>query len=360
MTNKSEEDMRATQITRREVLRRAAALTALAAIPGTGARAQANTLIAHTFPAGFHDLTRDVLVPYFKRKTGADVTLTTMLAVDATTRLIAAKGGRPPFDITVLDPGPMLDAIKAGVLAEYPVARSERFNELVPVARDKWGPKVTMQVIGIGYNPKRVKTPPKSWDDLWRPEYKGRVGLTGLTSTMGTASLVEIARVRGGGEANIEPAFRALRELLPNVGAISANLGAHAALFQQEQVDIAPNNFNFVETLKGRGVSIEFAVPETGLVGWTTSMHIAANTDKPELAFQYVESALAAEVQDKSQVAPHWVIPTNARVAPRGPVEAKLGKTIADIGSRFRVQDWSIINEQRSAWIDRFNREIRV
>lgn len=349
-----------TELTRREMLYGAASLGALAGLPAMPAFAQAGNLIAHTFPPPFQDMTQKVLIPEFKRKTNSDVTLTTMLAVDAVTRLSAAKGGRPPFDIVLLDQGPLLDAVKAGVLAEYPVAKSAHYKDLLPVAQDKWGPKFTMQMVGIGYNPKKVKTPPKSWSDLWSPEYKGRVGLTALNSSLGTAFLAELARVRGGSEADIEPAFKALRELLPNVGAIAANLGAYAALFQQEQVDIAPQNFNFVETLKGRGVSIEFAVPETGLVGWTTSIHIAANTDKPDLAFQYVETAIAPETQEKAQVEPWWVIPTNSKVPTRGPVQTKLGASLNDIGSKFRVQNWEVINAQRSAWIERFNREIRV
>jgi putative spermidine/putrescine transport system substrate-binding protein len=345
--------------TRRDVLRAAVAYSAATGF-SPFARAQSGTIVAHTFPAGFQELTQNVLVPEFKKKSGTEVTLTTLLAVDAVTRLVAAKGGRPPFDVTILDQGPLLDAIKAGVIAEYPVERSVHFKELVPVAQDKWGPKFTMQMVGIGYNPKRVPDPPKSWNDLWKPEYKGRVGLTALNSSLGTAFLVELARVHGGSEANIEPAFAALRELLPNIGAVSANLGAHATLFQQEQVDIAPHNFNFVETLKGRGVSVEFAVPETGLVGWTTSMHVSANSDKADLAFQYIETAISPDVQEKFQTAPHWVIPTNSKVPTRGPIQAKLGNTIAEIGGRFRVQDWAVINAQRSAWIERFNREIKL
>ena len=75
------------------------------------------------------------------------------------------------------------------------------------------------------------------------------------------AFMAELARLRGGSESNLEPAFKALQELLPNVGAISANLGAHATLFQQEQIDIAPYNFNFVQTLKGKDVPVELAIP---------------------------------------------------------------------------------------------------
>jgi putative spermidine/putrescine transport system substrate-binding protein len=349
-----------TDLSRRQMLYGAASLGVISSLPTWPARAQSGTLIAHTFPPPFQDMTQQVLIPEFERKTGSHVTLTPMLAIDAVTRLSAAQGGRPPFDVVLLDQGPLLDAVKAGVIAEYPVAKSKHYKDLLPVAQDKWGPKFTMQMVGIGYNPKKVKTPPTSWDALSDPAYKGRVGLTALNSSLGIAFLVELARINGGSEGNIAPAFEALAKILPNVGAVSANLGAHAALFQQEQVDIAPHNFNFVETLKGRGVDIEFAVPETGLVGWTTSIHVAANTDKPDLAFDYIETAISPETQSSAQAEPWWCIPTNTKVLTRGPVQTKLGASLDEIGTKFRVQDWVTINVQRSEWIERFNREIRI
>ena len=319
----------------------------------------AENLVAVTFPGTFHDAHRAILVPHFKKGTGADVTLTTQLAVDVISKLAAAGAGKPPFDIAMLDEGPLLDGVKQGLFAEYPVAQSANWKDLHPTFQDKWGPKVTMQAVGIGYNPKRVKNPPRSWDDLWKPEFKGRVGLTALNSSLGVAFLAEIARLRGGGETNIEPAFKALRELLPNVGAISANLGAHATLFQQEQVDIAPHNFNFVENLRSKGVNLEFVVPETGAVGWRTSLHIAKHAANHKLAAQYIESHLVPDVQSEMQKAPYWIIPTNSKVGLAGPVQEKLGKTMADLG-KIRFQDWAAINERRGAWIERFNREIRT
>ena len=51
--------------------------------------------------------------------------------------------------------------------------------------------------------------PPTSWEDLWKPEYKGRVGITGMASSLGTAFMVEIAKLNGGSETNVEPAFAA-------------------------------------------------------------------------------------------------------------------------------------------------------
>src|SRR5581483_11756358 len=169
--------------------------------------------------------------------------------------------------------------------------------------------------------PKKIKTPPTSWDALWDPQYKGRVGLTALNSQLGIAFLAEINRLRGGNEENFEPAFKALKELLPNVGAIGANLGAYATLWQQEQIDIAPYNFNFVQTLKGKDVPVELSIPATGPVGWTTSMH------------------LDPAVQSAMLKPPYDVIPTNGKVALEGAITKSVASTHAEL-VKIRSFDW--------------------
>ena len=261
-------------IGRRQILEAGLAAGALALLPRRANAA--DPLVVATFPGTWNEAHRDVLAPYFRKKTGAEVTQTIALATDQVAKLEASRG-KPPFDVAIMDEGPLLDAVKAGVLEKYPVDKSPNYRDLVPAFQDPWGPKISLQVIGIGFNPRKIKERPKSWNDLFNPAYKGRVGLTALNSTLGMAFMVDLARTRGGGESDIEPAFKALKELLPGVGAISANLGAHAALFQQEQIDIAPYNFNFVQTLKEKGVDIEFATLDTGIPAWRTSLHLVKN-----------------------------------------------------------------------------------
>jgi putative spermidine/putrescine transport system substrate-binding protein len=245
------------------------------------------------------------------------------------------------------------------LIVEYPVAKSPRYGELLPAFQDKWGPKITMQVIGIGYNPKKIAAVPKSWDELWEPKYKGRVGLTALNSQLGIAFLAELNRLKGGDEGNFEPAFKALRELLPNVGAIAANLGAYATLWQQEQIDIAPYNFNFVQTLKGKDVPVELAIPTSGPVGWATSLHLVANAADPDLAVKYIDEHLDAGIQAQMLQPPYDVIPTNSKVKLEGAITLAIAKTQDDLG-KIRTIDWDKLNPQRGALIERFNREIKL
>lgn len=216
-----------------------------------------------------------------------------------------------------------------------------------------------MQVIGIGYNPKKITTPPKSWDELWNPKYKGRVGLTALNSQLGIAFLAELNRIKGGDESNFDPAFKALRELLPNVGAIGANLGAFATLWQQEQIDIAPYNFNFVQTLKAKDVPVEFSIPDTGAAGWETSLHVVANAAEPDLAVKYIDMHLDPKIQSQLMKPPYDVIPTSSQVTLEGEIARTLAKSHDDL-AKVRGFDWDKLNPQRGALIERFNREIKV
>jgi putative spermidine/putrescine transport system substrate-binding protein len=345
-------------INRRQLLRSAGALGLAAGAPRI-ALGQSKTLVAATFPGTWSEADRNVILPAFKQKTGATATQSIILGTDQVARLVAAKGNQPPFDVAFFDAPQVIDAVRDGLIVEYPVAKSPNFKELLPSAQDKWGPKITMQVIGVGYNPSKIAAPPTSWDDLLDPKYKGRVGLTALNSQLGIAFLVEINRLKGGTDDNFDPAFKFLAQLLPNVGAIAANLGAYATLWQQEQVDIAPYNFNFVQTLKAKDVPVELSIPSSGAVGWSTSLHLVANAAEPDLAVQYIDLHLDAAIQAQLMQPPYDAIPTNSQVKLEGAITKSLAKSQEDL-AKIRTIDWEKINPQRGALIDRFNREIKL
>src|SRR5271154_6417273 len=337
-----EETTMTTMIDRRHLLRRAGGLGLVMAMSRL-ALAQSKTLVAATFPGTWSEADRNVILPAFKQKTGAAVTQSIILGGDQVSRLVAAKGNQPPFDVAFFDAPQVIDAVRDGLIVEYPVAKSPNFKELLPSAQDKWGPKITMQVIGIGYNPKKITTPPTSWDDLLDPKYKGRVGLTALNSQLGIAFLVEVNRLKGGTDDNFDPAFKYLAQLLPHVGAIAANLGAYATLWQQEQVDIAPYNFNFVQTLKAKDVPVELSIPMSGAVGWATSLHLVANATEPDLAVKYIDLHLSAPIQEQLLKPPYEAIPTNAKVKLEGPITKSLAKSQDDL-TKVRTIDWEKIN----------------
>jgi len=344
---------------RRTLLQAGAAGLAVLAVPHPGRAA--GKIVATTYPGSFEEAYRAVLLPYFERETKSSVILQPLLGVDQVAKIAAARAN-PPYDAVMFDEGPLYNAIKAGILQKFPADKSKYFNDLPPVfqGKDGWGPVVTIQVCGLAYNPKKVKTPPTSWADLWKPEYKGRVGVTGVGSSLGAAFLVEVAKMKGGSEGNIEPGFAALKELLPNISALAPSPGALAALFQQGQIDIAPNYFNNVETLRAKGVDIAFAKPKSGAVMIRTSMHIVANSAEPKLALDYIDALLSPEVQGKLEVAPYNMFPTNGKVKYTGENARQVAKDFDELSKSLVLHDWAKIQDNRPAWIERFNKEVKA
>jgi putative spermidine/putrescine transport system substrate-binding protein len=344
---------------RRDLLVSALALGAMNLFPRLS-KAEARRLVFATFTGSWEEAHRDVLVPAFRKATGnAEIVLDPMLSVDQIAKVTAARAN-PPIDVMLHDPGPALVAIAQDLVAPYPVAKSAHYNDLIAEAQEPMGPAPFFQVVGLTYNPDKIKTPPTSWADLWKPEYKGRVGLTNMNSTLGTGFMVEIARMHGGSEANIDEAFKAIALLKPNIAAVAANPGQLATLFQQGQIDISPGNFNAIQILKARGVPVEFVAPKEGAIGFKTTIHIVKNSDKADLGFALIEAALSPEVQRTLMESPYLIVPTNTKVQMSGEIAAVLAKSSEDLKKKFVFQDWKKINEQRAQWIERFNREINT
>jgi len=319
----------------------------------------AGEIVAATYPGAFEESYRKVLLPLVKKETGAQITLTPVLALDQVAK-IAASRANPPFDIALLDEGPMIDALPLGIFEPFPADKSKSNGELgAPFQSKGFGPTVTVQLIGIAYNPKKIATPPTSWLDLWKPEFKGRVGLPDIESSLGTVFMVEVAKLKGGSEKNLEPAFAALKELVPSIGAIAPNPGALGTLFQQGQIDIAPFYFNNTLLIAEKGVDIAFTKPETGLVLVRTSMHIAKNTKAPDLALAWIDGATNADVQQQLQAAPYYLVPTNSKTAFSDAIAKVVGGG-PDALLKNPIPDWPTINANRTAWLKEFTTIVRA
>ena len=345
---------------RRDVLKGLAAIGAAGAAHGVGISfGQGRTISATTFPGAWEEAHRGILVPAYRKATdNAGANLVASLAVDTVSKLVAAKAN-PPYDVVILDEGPFIAAIQHDIFEKLPTDKVTHLKDLPKKFVDprSLGAYCSAQIIGIAYNTEKIKTPPKSWNDLLKPEYKGRVGLASMGSTLIAAWMVEIARINGGSEENMEPAFQYLQKLLPNVGAVSASPGALATLFQQGQVDLAPHYSNNVGDLQAKGVPIAHQKPDTGWQFIRSTFHIVKGTKNVDLAAAYVNASLSPEVQAKMGDKPYLLVPTNTKV-PFSPGLQQYAKDASEL-EKFHGVDWAKLNPKRAEYIDRFNREVK-
>jgi putative spermidine/putrescine transport system substrate-binding protein len=173
-----------------------------------------------------------------------------------------------------------------------------------------------------------------------------------------SAWMVEIARLNGGSETNMEPAFDFVKRLLPNVSAVASNPGSLATLFQQGQIDISVHYNNNVGDLQSKGVPVALARPDTGYIHIKSSLHIVKNSKNVELAAAYLNAAISPEVQTQMADAPYMVAPTSTKAAFSRALSA-YATNMAALEAMNSV-DWSKLNPRRAEYIDRFNREVKV
>lgn len=342
---------------RRSLLRGAAALGAASA-SGLSI-AQAKSISATTYPGAWESAHRQILLPAFTKASGATTNLAASLAVDTVSKIVASKAN-PPFDVVILDEGPYLNALQHDIFEKLPVEKMPFMKDVPQKFIDPrgLGAFVSGQIIGIAYNTDKIKTPPRSWNDLLKPEFKGRVGLAGMGSTLMSAWMVDIARLNGGSEENLEPAFAFVKRLLPNVSAVAANPGSLATLFQQDQIDISIHYNNNVGDLQGKGVPVALARPDTGYIHIKSTMHIVKNSKNVDLAAAYINAALSPEVQSKMADAPYYVAPISSKAV----FSKGLQTYAADMKALEAMNgvDWAKLNPRRAEYIDRFNREVKV
>ena len=335
--------------TRREFLAATAALggTSLVSRPAYAK----GSVTAAMYPGTWEEAYRSHVAPALKKAHNVDLEMTPLFAVDQIAKAQAARG-TPPFDAFVLDPGPRVTGIDRGLFEKFDSKRLTNLGKLPAGLADDWGVTVAAQVVGIGYNPKKLPAP-KAWTDLLKEPWVSRLGMTGFQTTFGTVSIIEIAKQFGGSETNVEPFFAEIKKVLPKIAAIGAP-ASMPSLFQQGQCDITYTNTQTVDTLRSRGVDIEFVKPASGAVAFFTTVHIAKGSKDIENVYKYFDTVLSAPVQTALMQPPNNFLPVNKDVK----LAAHLPMSSLDEMAKFVRHDWAKINPLRAAWIERFNKEV--
>jgi putative spermidine/putrescine transport system substrate-binding protein len=323
-------------------------------------RAQAKEVFFVTYPGSVDEAFKRIVGPAYQERFGGTAIFTPMLNIELIGK-IKASAANPPFDASLFDNGPLIQVTREGLVQKFDAEAFPVLEDVPEPLRNAtgYGPAMALTAVGIAYNPTTVSPPPTSWADLWKPEFKGRVGIVGPASTLGTTFLIEISKMNGGSATNVEPGFAALKDLLPQLGAIAPSPGALATMFQQGQVDLSPQYFNNVAALRARDVDVAFAKPSEGLQLQTITTAIITNAHNREAAEELIQTIFDAEIQTAFEAAPYVIIPTNSKVRLTG-LNAQLAPDANALLAEGNFLDWASFVDLRPEWVDRFNREVTL
>ncbi len=322
------------------------------------AAAQTKTFYVAGYGGSFEQTMRKEVIPDFEKKHGVKVEYVAGNSTDTLAKLQAQKGNQQ-IDVIIVDDGPMFQAIQLGFCGKV---QGLNPADLYDAARFKDDKAVAIGLVGTGlmYNTKLFAEKgwpaPASWNDLKDPKFKKLLVIPPINNTYGLHALVMFARMNGGGETNIEPGFKVMKdEVNPNVLAYEPSPGKMTELFQSGQAALAVWGTGRVQSFANTGFPVDFVYPKEGAVNLLTTACTVAKADASPIASDFIKAMLEPGMQ-LTLLKEYGYGPVNKTVVV--PAELARMAPVGDRAAKLYTPDWNTINAKREEWTKRWNREV--
>ena len=215
---------------------------------------------------------------------------------------LQAGGARSPFDAVMMTAEAMLLASRNNLLQPVSTATLPNITQvqrrlLAPFAVPGGYCAVPLhwKVIGILWRRDLVPFEITSWRDLWRPELRNRISVQNMPTLGAASTLIAAAIVNGGSQHDLEPGWKAMTALRPNIRdfyTVSSN--ALAALVSGETWATV----NVVDLgLPLTGQHVVATVPREGCGYSPEGMGVASHGKEPAAAMRMIDTMLAPAQQ---------------------------------------------------------------
>jgi len=271
---------------------------------------------------------------------------------------VAATRNRPEYDVVMLDDVVREGASRIGLLAKLDLAIMTNYDDLRPEAKF-----TTNDSVPIGFNftgfffnkdefQKRNWSPPRSWSDIFRPEFCHSMGMLSPSVSYTLNLLVLLA---GGDIDKVPESIAKLAKLRGCVATLEPSSAKLEEKIQLGEYLVGVHGSVRVLPLAQAGYPVRFTIPDEGTaLSSTTAGPVAGGNER--LAQEFLNWIISPQAQ-KVLLEEAFYIPVNKTVdVPQSllqlgmPSPELLGKTIKINGD--------VIAKKRRDWTRRVEREL--
>lgn len=259
------------------------------------------------------------VIQMFQKETGIKVIYNTYdsnEALYAKVKLISGKG----YDLIVPSTYYVSKMRKENLLHKIDKTKLTNFKNLEPSLLNKhYDPENQYSIpylwgsTGISYNDKRVKGTVDSWNDLWKPEYKGRVLMTDDVREVFQMALVLLGYSGNStNEAEIKAAYEKLKTLMPSV-----------RIFNSESPKVPYINGEVIIGMNWNGEaflaseempSMRYVYPKEGVILWMDNFAIPKNAENINEAYAFINFILRPDISKIISEEIGYAIPNKAGI----------------------------------------------
>jgi putative spermidine/putrescine transport system substrate-binding protein len=346
---------------------RRAVLAAIAAGPGLAtfppARAQqGGEVVMATFGGTIEQFVRAEIVPAFEKATGIRVKLVIGTALSNFAKVSAARAN-PDIDVYWSNELTHVAGKQQGLYERLDPKVVTNLVDVHDFATDPDGIGVGVYVLatGIMFNAKALRDAgipaPTSWNDLWDPRLKGRVGLFSFDVAYSQDLLVLLTKLAGGTEKDVRPGLERLKALRSsgNLAMFASTPAELENMIVQGQAWMGVHGSARAFIMKDRGAPVDFAFPREGAGYFTNYFEVIRNGPNPKAAQVLVNFLISPDVQlaiAKGTIA----TPVNRKVEIPESLRGKVpvGEDLRRLVRIDRVE----MNRQLDAWAEMWRREL--
>lgn len=340
---------------RRKWVRWAAGSAASAiALPGMVRAQESRELVVITYPGRLSEPHRWLADQIEARNPNLKIRLVPSDSQDMVAQIKASQGFSP-YDAAPNDEPPHLIGINEGYLARRSPTGLRNLDSVYPELLKKsqgYGVPATYSLVGIAYNTTLVKSPPQSWADLWRPEFKGKVGIARTSSNLGLATLAIAAKTHGGSETDLDVGWDRLKALDAKAARSPASL---TQMLEREEIALAPLWNNNTAAAAAKGLPIAFIKPKPGAIAIISFFSGIAKSRHPALVDEWLDGILSPAYQARAAGAPYYFGPTVRGVSVPAEARAYTPSTPEEVLA-LQTIDWTRIVPVRGQLVERFDR----
>lgn len=320
-----------------------------------GNAAAADPLVVAIRGGVLGDFHINILGPLFEEEFGIPVVFTVDTSGPALAK-VQAEAANPQTDVLWTVSSTQLAGQQAGLFEQMDLSNIPNASSLDPQLVDPNGYFVALgvDIIGVIYHTdvfeRRGFPAPTSWEDLFRPEYRGRVVISEPTNSFGQAAIAGLTSIASGGLQTDEAAQPVLDRLVAAGQDIlwSSSPSHMVQLLTQEDAWIGSISDTRGWELVGQGAPVEYVIPEEG--GFYSPLYWAIVKDAPNMdgAYKWINWYISPRIQAMRTEAfsSRPVNPDALALVQDEEIKARFDRplTIAPI-------DWTWIEESTRDWV---------
>ena len=302
---------------------------------------------------------REIIAPKYKEKTGIQINYISGLSSEILSKVELQKNA-PQIDIAFFVPLDVQRANEKGLIEninETTVPNIKAVDNRFFAVGKAAAPALGL-VAAPAYNTETFKKngikPIESWNDLARPEYKGKTAYSDISNDWSFITLYALALANGGSADNMEPGLKKAKELAGYSTTFYKNSTQMMPALQQGAADVTVmGSYVIADLAVNSGIPLKMVVPKEGVYLQAFSAALVKNSPNNKDAKDFINYLISEESQKSISEEGFYPVVKGMSI----PDKYKDIIGLKDTDKTYKP-DIKKLAEIRGVWTDRWAKEI--